>query len=94
MKIRSVWFPNTFTPNADANNRFAGLTSLDVSEFSLVIFNRWGLEIWSSDDIGEPWDGRRSDGSTCPQGAYVYRYHLRSPDGTFVHGIGTVTLLR
>lgn len=94
MKIRSIWFPNIFTPNAESNNRFQCFTSFDVESFSLVIYNRWGLELWSTDDINQPWDGRRADGTPCPQGAYVYRYWMTSPDGTFKSGIGTITILR
>lgn len=94
MKILSVWFPNIFTPDAETNNLFGCHTSHDVEAYELVIFNRWGLQLWSTTDINQGWDGRRADGSPCPQGAYVYRYYLRSTDGTFDNGIGTVTLLR
>ncbi len=93
MHIRSVWFPNIFTPNAESNNLFGCYTSFDVEEFRMVIYNRWGIELWSTEDINTQWDGRRYDGTPCPQGAYVYRYWITSPDGTFKSGIGTVTLL-
>ncbi|MBR6291800.1 MAG: gliding motility-associated C-terminal domain-containing protein, partial [Bacteroidales bacterium] len=94
MKILSVWFPNIFTPDAGDNNLFGCHTSHDVEAYELVIFNRWGLQLWSTNDINQGWDGRRADGTPCPQGAYVYHYYLRSTDGTFDNGIGTVTLLR
>ena len=94
MKIRSVWFPNIFTPDADQNNLFQCFTSLDVAKFSLVVYNRWGLEMWNTEDVNQPWDGRRTNGTPCPQGAYVYRYWITSADGRFDGGTGTVTLLR
>ncbi len=94
MRIRSIYFPNIFTPDEESNNLFGCHTSFDVEEFELTIFNRWGLQLWSTTDISQSWDGRRADGSPCPQGAYVYRYYLRATDGTFDNGIGTVTLLR
>ena len=94
MKIRSVWFPNIFTPDAESNNLFGCHTSYDVAEFHMVIFNRWGIELWSTEDINSQWDGRRHDGTPCPQGAYVYRYWITSSDGTFKSAIGTVTLIR
>ena len=95
MRIRSVWFPNVFTPNIDGENgTFRCYTSHEVAEFSITVFNRWGLELWSSEDIEQGWDGRRTDGTPCPQDAYVYRFYLRSVNGNVESGIGTVTLLR
>ena len=94
MKIRSVWFPNIFTPDAESNNLFGCHTSYDVAEFHMVIFNRWGLELWSTEDINTLWDGRRADGTPCLQGAYVYRYWLTSKNNDFEGGTGTVTLIR
>jgi gliding motility-associated-like protein len=94
MRIRSVWFPNIFTPDGESNNLFGCYTSFDVEEFRMVIYNRWGIELWSTEDINTQWDGRRYDGTPCPQGAYVYRYWITSPDGTFKSGIGTITLIR
>ena len=94
MRIRSIYFPNIFTPDEESNNLFGCHTSFDVEEFELTIFNRWGLQLWSTTDINQGWDGRRADGSPCPQGAYVYHYYLRATDGTVDTGIGSVTLLR
>lgn len=94
MKINSVWFPNAFMPGADDNNLFQCFTSMDVAIFELVVYNRWGLLIWSSEDVNQGWDGRRTDGTPCPQGAYAYRYYLKATDGTVRTGTGTVTLLR
>lgn len=94
MKIRSVWFPNVFMPDAESNNLFSCFTSLEVASFNLVIFNRWGFELWSTNDINTPWDGRRTDGTPCTQDAYVYRYWITDTKGHFATGIGTVTLIR
>lgn len=94
MRIRSIYFPNIFTPDEESNNLFGCHTSFDVEEFELTIFNRWGLQLWSTTDINQGWDGRRADGSPCPQGAYVYHYYLRATDGTVDSKIGTITLLR
>lgn len=94
LQIRSVWFPNVFTPDADNNNLFGCHTSHQVSEYELTVYNRWGLLMWSTTDISQGWDGRRADGTPCWQGAYIYRYTFRIASGTVVSGIGTVTLLR
>lgn len=93
-RIRSVWFPNIFTPDAESNNVFRCITSREIESFEMDIFDRWGMRVWSSDDIGEGWDGRRMDGTPCKQGAYVYRFVWRDVDGEMKSGIGTVTLIR
>lgn len=93
-RIRSLWFPNIFTPDEDENNLFRCFTSREIVEFEIDIFNRWGLHIWNTTDPNEGWDGRRTDGTPCTQDAYVYKYYWRDADGDAKSGIGTVTLIR
>ncbi|MBR4505291.1 MAG: gliding motility-associated C-terminal domain-containing protein [Bacteroidales bacterium] len=93
-RIRSVWFPNVFTPDGNANNRFRCLTSRELESFEMDIYDRWGMHIWGTTDVQQGWDGRRTDGTPCRQGAYVYRFVWRDVDGETKSGIGTVTLLR
>lgn len=92
-RIRSVWFPNVFTPDAENNNRFGCHTSMDVVEFELYIYNRLGLLVYSTNDINAPWDGSH-DGTPLPQATYAYRWHLRDQYNDIHFGTGTVTLLR
>lgn len=93
VQIRSVWFPNTFTPGAGSNDRFGATTSMDVDKYELVIFNRRGQEVFHTTDIHTLWDGTRG-GTPLPQGAYVYRWNLRDRNNDIYHGTGTVTLIR
>ncbi|MBP5341331.1 MAG: gliding motility-associated C-terminal domain-containing protein [Bacteroidales bacterium] len=93
LQIRSVWFPNTFTPSAESNNRFGAVTSMEVSEYELVVFNRRGQEVFHTTDIRILWDGTFG-GTPLPQGSYVYRWNLRDTTDLQQHGTGTVTLLR
>lgn len=92
-EIRSVWFPNIFTPDEQQNNRFGCITSCQVAEYEINVFNRWGLFIWQSTDILTTWDGTRN-GVPVPQGAYVYKWYLKDIHGDQWRGIGTVTLVR
>lgn len=89
----SVWFPNVFTPDAESNNRFGCVTTHEVAEWEMDIYNRWGLLVWSTKDINQPWDGTK-DGKPVKQEAYVYRWRLKDIHGNVLSGIGTVTLLR
>lgn len=92
-KILSIWFPNIFFPDADNNNRFSCSTSYTVAKFEMTIFNRWGLFVWESNDINQPWDGTHN-GTPVPQGAYVYRWYLEDIYGDRKSGMGTITLIR
>lgn len=92
-EIRSVWFPNIFTPGEPQNNHFGAITSCQTVEFEIFIYNRWGLLMFHSTDILALWDGTH-DGIPVPQGAYAYRWYLKDIHGDRWSGTGTVTLLR
>ena len=92
-EIRSIWFPNIFTPNEPQNNRFGPVTSCQVADFEIYIYNRWGLLVFHSTDIQAPWDGTH-DGTPVPQGAYAYQWYLKDIHGDRWNGTGTVTLIR
>lgn len=91
-----LWIPNTFTPDATQNNRFAFFTTLDIIYFEIWIYNRQGLLVYHGTDMNQPWDGNSLNGTPCPQGAYAYHYiYSTSQTPTRRHtGTGTVTLLR
>ena len=92
-KLRSIWFPNVFTPNESTNNLFGGYTSIEIAEYHLSVFNRWGLELWNGHNINDFWDGTH-EGEPMPQGAYVYQWELKDIYGQLQNGIGTILLLR
>ena len=93
VRIRSVWFPNVFTPGLETNNRFGCTASFEIVEFELYIYNRQGLLVYHTDDPAALWDGTR-DGAPMPQGAYVYHWFARDAYDFRRNGTGTVTLLR
>jgi gliding motility-associated-like protein len=62
--------PNVITPDGDAfNQQFAVDNRLDSP--ALVVFNRWGKEVYASDKYTNTWEG-----DNLPSG--VYFYELRS----------------
>ena len=94
VEVLAVWFPNVFTPNAETNNRFGMVASKEVVEYSLYIYNRNGLLVWSVDSYGKGWDGHDLRGGVCPQGAYAYTCDYRLANGVTKRQMGTVLLLR
>ncbi|MCK9401738.1 MAG: gliding motility-associated C-terminal domain-containing protein, partial [Bacteroidales bacterium] len=65
------------------------------SDFKLLIFDRWGGEIFESTDILNGWDGKK-DGKLCPGGVYVYRVTFRIDQASGPYAdqvkVGTVML--
>lgn len=67
--------PNVFTPtNAGIyglNNIFY-IKTTDLSSWSIVIYDRWGKEMFKSSNPNEYWDGKAEGGGTAPSGVYYY----------------------
>ncbi|TNF47174.1 MAG: gliding motility-associated C-terminal domain-containing protein, partial [Bacteroidetes bacterium] len=69
-----LYVPNTFTPDDDEYNQTWGIfvEGIDIYNFELLIFNRWGEIIWESHDPAEKWDGT-FQGNYVQQGIYTWR---------------------
>ncbi len=101
----SIRFPNVFHPRLDGptggyyqlpdqtNEVFHPYVSGSVQEYRLYIFNRWGEQIFESNELNRGWDGYRN-GEPCPQGVYAWRAEGSYYDGTAFDMRGDVTLLR
>ncbi len=88
------FIPNTFTPNWDAlNDIFSGL-GLGFVKYEMRIFNRWGQEIFYTNDIHRGWDGTDGKNGNCPIGVYAYKVDLETPASLKYRYIGHVNLLR
>ena len=58
-------------------NVFAPISTF-ASNYKLLIYNRDGRLLFSGQNRG--WDGKLKDGTFAPEGAYIYRVELISPD--------------
>lgn len=91
------FMPNAFTPNGDGNNdEFKGKGYLEgLKDFEMSIFNRWGEQVFNSDDPFSSWNGRKNNqGEEAPQGVYVWQIRYIGPRGDNESIKGHVTLLR
>lgn len=90
----AVYFPNAFTPNGDGvNDAFHSFSDCLFQTYELVIFNRWGEQVFASKDPQKGWDGQdRSD--TAPTGVYLYRLKYSSGTGKEEIVSGAFSLLR
>lgn len=93
-KHDNLFVPSAFSPNGDGKNDLFRITNLSfqrVMEFR--VFNRWGQEVFSTNDSRGGWDGTWAG---VPQEIGVYNYLIRVayPDGFVETYRGETTLIR
>lgn len=95
-----VQVPNVFTPNGDGlNDLFVPEILCEPQFYELVIFNRWGKEVFSSNDIDRSWNGDSNNNEDFFSADGVYNYILKydnplRPLQSPRELNGTVTLVR
>lgn len=60
--VVNVFVPNIFSPNGDGVNDLFSVHALGIDDFSMHIYDRWGEQVFYSEDILESWDGRLFSG--------------------------------
>ena len=63
--------PNVFTPNGDGANDEFRVVYRSIKEFQCWVYNRWGHQVFHSDNPDEGWDGTIG-GRPAAEGAYFY----------------------
>jgi gliding motility-associated-like protein len=86
--------PNIITPNNDGTNDALFVPCLDVfTDNSIVIFNRWGDEVFAAAPYLNDWQGTHS-GRELPEGTYFYVLRYTDQDGLTVDINGYVMIHR
>ncbi|MEL6842360.1 MAG: gliding motility-associated C-terminal domain-containing protein, partial [Bacteroidota bacterium] len=89
----TVFTPNAFTPNNDGRNDEFRVFAPNARVGELIIFNRWGEELYRSLDLTQGWDGTYR-GQPVPEGVYVFVVTGVGEDNSEFNRSGTVTLYR
>lgn len=91
-----LYAPNTFTPDGDEFNQSwrIHVSGVDMMEFELLIYNRWGEVVWETHDANASWDGTYM-GEVQKEGTYVWIARVKDmyTDGKKTYK-GTINLLR
>jgi len=87
------YIPNTFTPNSDAHNQTFFGTGVGVAAYHMVIFDRWGSQLFESNDMDFPWDGTKNR-HPVQQGVYTYMFNIVDIKGGTHQYVGHVNLVR
>ncbi|MES2591055.1 MAG: PKD domain-containing protein [Bacteroidota bacterium] len=75
----AFYIPNGFTPNNDGKNDTFFPKGIFISDYEMMIFDRWGNLIYFTDEMEKGWDGRADYGATQAQND-VYVYSIKGTD--------------
>lgn len=88
-------FPNIITPNGDGkNDSFLPYQQWYVNKFDIVIYDRWGMQVYASNDFTIGWDGRDQNGKDLSDGVYFYIVNYSGPEGKIKTINATVQITR
>ena len=101
----TFFIPNAFTPNGDGLNDTFEPKMSNIETYKIMIFNRWGDNVFYTNDLNGTWDGYdhmyangKTPVSTSPElvkeDTYVYRIEIINVYGEKHTYIGEVNLIR
>ena len=68
-----IYLPNAFTPNGDGRNDVLFVRGFSITDLRLIIYNRWGEQVFESNSLDNGWDGTFNGEPVCSD---VYGYYL------------------
>jgi large repetitive protein len=89
----SVYVPSGFSPNGDGHNDYFVVTGMCVSDYSLLIYDRWGNKVFETNDINNSWNGDYN-GKPMNPGNYVYYLKAQTLNGQTISRHGDIALVR
>lgn len=70
-----LFLANAFTPNEDGiNDRWPSRVEIPETGYELVVYDRWGRQVWITNDPNDQWDA-----ADIPMGVYPYTMRMRDP---------------
>lgn len=92
----AFYIPNAFSPNSInlENTTFkAKGIGIDNEKYEMIIFDRWGKEVFQTRDMEAGWNGKiNNTGDVVPSGVYVYLIRFSQKYGVDKEFTGHVTL--
>lgn len=85
--------PNAFTPNGDGLNDYFSVNHGWMTDFEILILNRWGEILYRTTDINFKWDAKYM-GEDVPSGVYVFKIFARDYYDQAIPLNGDITVLR
>ena len=85
--------PTAFTPNGDGLNDVLEVKGRYLRDYSFVVVDRNGQEVFRGTQRSESWDGTIR-GHAPVLGSYIWRFQQQSDDGQPFSATGSVTILK
>jgi gliding motility-associated-like protein len=91
----TFYIPNAFSPNGDGTNDVFKGTGIGIKTFTLMIYDRWGNLVFTSNDLERGWDGTFNGGDKVSlQDVFVWKVELRDETNKEHDYKGTVSLIK
>jgi len=90
-----IFAPNAFTPNNDGlNDTFKPTIGFaNYNTYTLQIFNRFGHEVFKTNDINEGWDGKNKE-VLQQNNMFIYQILIDNAEGKPIIKSGTVVIIK
>lgn len=88
-----IYIPNSFFPDGDRYNEYFSGSFIGVKSIKMEIFNRWGEQLFYTEDQNFKWDGTYNN-KRVPDGTYTWKLTYRPNRGTDELMTGHVNVLR
>lgn len=90
----TFYVPNAFSPNDDGINDTFNASGTGITGFDLRILNRWGETIYHTENMNEPWNGKRNNTDlNSPVDVYIWIIELTDFSGEKHSYTGRVSLV-
>jgi len=77
--VTDITAPTVITPNGDGQNDYFVFPGLEqLTGCALVIYNRWGIEVYRTTDYQNGWEGRDQQNNELIPDTYFYILKLKS----------------
>jgi gliding motility-associated-like protein len=93
----ALYIPNAFTPDENGKNDMFQPMGVGINEdnYRMDIFDRWGENIFTSNNFRKGWDGSvKGSSKMAPQGVYIYKIQVVDTQGGKHPYVGHVTVIR
>jgi gliding motility-associated-like protein len=88
-----VVIPTAFSPGVDGVNDYYHVRTAGVTDFYMAVFNRWGEQVFETNDKDFEWDGNYM-GKRMPKGVYPYYIKYKGKKTIRQQTQGTIQIIR
>ena len=88
-----IYAPTAFTPNGDGLNDDFKIRGFGLMISKLTVFNRWGLQVFSTANGDHGWDGTYK-GKSCDNDVYTWVLEFHQENGNTGKKTGFVRIMR